>query len=72
MQSNIHLDKRLILITRNKYLKLMILVLFFNAQEESGVIEILPEIIYPSRDPFVESTECFIEPAGLKKSLNYV
>ena len=51
MQSSIYLGKRLLLITKNRYLKLVILVLFYfffqflpAKRQESGVIEILPEI----------------------------
>ena len=43
MQSSIHLGKRLLLITKNRCLRLMIIVLFY-VWEEAGFIKILPEI----------------------------
>ena len=46
MQSSIHLDKRLLLVTKNRYLKLMIIVLFCvcGEMQEAGFVKILPEI----------------------------
>ena len=42
-RSSIHLGKRLLLITKDRHLKLMILVLsMYGKMQESGVIEILP------------------------------
>ena len=44
-QSSIHLGKRLLLITKNRHLKLMILVIFmYEKGQESAVIDIIPEI----------------------------
>ena len=46
MQSSIHLDQRLLLVTKNRYLKLIIIVLFcvWGEMQEVGFIKILPEI----------------------------
>ena len=46
-QSNLNLDKRLLLITKNKHLRLIILVLFHIwKMQEPGVIEILPKTCF--------------------------
>ena len=46
-QSNLNLDKRLLLITKNKHLRLIILVFFHIwKMQEPGVIEILPKTCF--------------------------
>ena len=73
-QSSIHLGKRWLLITKNRYLKIVILVLFhfFSSCLQRGknrVVEIPPEIpIWLSKGLFTQSTECLILPFILDAS----
>ena len=45
-QSSLNLGKRLLLITKNRHLRLLILVLFYTwKMKEPGVVEILPRCV---------------------------
>ena len=55
----VNLGKRLLLITKNRPLKLMILLLFYGMMQESGLIEIIPQVCILSRAN-IQSTECFL------------